>query len=238
MLLGFHLTSSGEQILLPSLTSDSNFRATKTHLVDWGKDAWPLAPWPEIKKKFLWIHEWAFLSILLQYSHPAEGNPGQKSHPGNIPPFYVSCPAVNSLLVSVQGCWYSTWDVMGHPCFLLVTVVYCEIYAFPLAKGLTPTADLIAQSNINLETRLRSTAEGKEKEGGLVDPTHSFQLRISPQDCWSDLGWFEKIVVFLCQIWHLPTSDGKDILYCCAALLHANSFSNSLPLQVNPIQIY
>lgn len=66
VLLGFHLTSSGEQILLPSLTSDSNFTATKTHLIDWWKGTWPLAPRPQIKKKFLWIPEWAFLPILLQ----------------------------------------------------------------------------------------------------------------------------------------------------------------------------
>lgn len=53
---------------------------------------------------------------------------------------------------------------MGQTCFLLVTVVHCEIYAFPLGKGLSHTKDLITQYNINLEARVHSTAEGKERK--------------------------------------------------------------------------
>lgn len=77
---------------------------------------------------------------------------------------------------------------MGQTCFLLVSVVYCEIYAFPLGKGLTHTTDLITQFNINLEARLHSTAEGKPLEVGSGRSCHLFQLRISPEDCWSDLA--------------------------------------------------
>lgn len=78
---------------------------------------------------------------------------------------------------------------MGQICFVLVALLCYEIYTFPLGEGLPHTKDLITQHhNINLETRARPTAEGKNQEEWIVvDPVHLFQLRISSKDCCSDL---------------------------------------------------
>ena len=131
------------QISLLSLTSDSSscshFGATKNPHVDWWKGTSPLTPWPQIKKKFLQIHKQVLLSALLQYIHLEEVNPRKKSHPSNTLPFYVSYATVNYLLLLVQVCWCSAWEVMGQIVFLLVAVLCCEIYAFPLGKGLLHT---------------------------------------------------------------------------------------------------
>lgn len=56
-----------------------------------------------------------------------------------------------------------------------MALLWCEIYTFPLGKGLPDTKDLITQYNVNLETRARSTAESKNQEVWIaVDPAHLF----------------------------------------------------------------
>lgn len=154
-----------------------HFRAIKNPHASWWKGTWPLIPWPQIKKKFLQICEW--VCLLLQHIHLAKVNPEQISPPSNTPPFYVSHPAVKALLLLVQLCWCSAWDVMGQTCFLLVAVLCCEMYTFPLGKGLPHMKGLITQYNVNLKMKVGPPDEGKNQEEWIaLDSAHLFQLRI------------------------------------------------------------